>query len=114
MAGGLLDSAIDKGGAGLAVTQRGSGQVDLSGDEIVYLTQAVQLGGLQSSGFADLLAALGPVSGSGPVVVAANDGSSSALYYLNDFQTGTIAGGNVRLLGLFADSVLQAGDLSYG
>jgi len=48
------------------------------------------------------------------VVVAANDGSSSALYYLNDFQTGTIAGGNVRLLGLFADSVLQAGDLSYG
>src|SRR5690606_36959289 len=75
MAGSLLESAIDKGEPGLSLTQRGRGQVDLSTDEIVYLTQAVQPGRLTAPGFSDLLVSLGPVSGSGPVLVFANDGS---------------------------------------
>ena len=55
MAGGLLESAISKGTDGsLALTERGQGQVNLSSDEIVYLTRTVQSGGLAQTGFAGL------------------------------------------------------------
>lgn len=112
MAGSLLESAVDKGAPGLSLVSRGGGQVNLSTDEVVYLTQGVQPGRLVGPGFADLLVALGPVAGSGPTLVFANDGTSSGLFYLNDFGTGTITADNVRLLGLFNGTILQTGDIA--
>lgn len=111
--GGLLQQAVDKDADGtLALSTRAQGQVDLGMDEVVYLTQTVGGRGLVANGYADFLAALGEVTGSGPTVIVANDDQSSGMFYVNDFGGGTLAAGNVRLLGLFQNAVLQQTDIA--
>ena len=108
-----LVTAVDKNGdSSLALTSRASGAVNLSSDEVVYLTTAVSSGNLASSNFSDFLTALGSVSGTGPALVVANDGTNSGLYYLNDFGSGSVSASNVRMLGLFNSVTLQTTDIT--
>ena len=96
----------------MTLTSRAQGAVNLSADEVAYLTTAVSGGNLASADFTDFVAALGTVSGTGQALIVANDGTSSGLYYISDFGSGTVTGANVRMLGLFNNVVLQTTDIS--
>ncbi|MBF0373116.1 MAG: hypothetical protein HQL39_06815, partial [Alphaproteobacteria bacterium] len=110
-----LRSDIDDDVSGtLTVASRASGAVNMTTDEVVFLSTTVTT--LADADFASFRQALGTVTNSSTnadVLVVANNGTSTALYVVTDStDIGTISASEVRLLGVVNSSVLTSADLT--
>ncbi|MBF0374724.1 MAG: hypothetical protein HQL39_15070, partial [Alphaproteobacteria bacterium] len=110
-----LRSAIDDDVSGaLTVASRASGAVNMTTDEVVFLSTTVT--SLADTDFASFRTALGTVASSSTnadVLVVANNGTSTGLYLVTDAtDIGTISASEVRLLGVVNSAVLTSTDLT--
>ncbi|MBF0305890.1 MAG: hypothetical protein HQL41_09615 [Alphaproteobacteria bacterium] len=110
-----LRSDVDDNLSGaLTVASRATGAVNMTTDEVVFLSTTVTT--LADTDFASFRAALGAVTSGttfADVLVVANDGSSTGLYMVIDvMDVGTISASEVRLLGVVNGTVLTSADLA--
>ncbi len=103
-----LRTLVDTDGGGITVSTRALGETRAS-DDVVLLTETVS--SFTDTDFGTFRSALGPVESGSTVIVAAQNGTSTALFFVSDGGDGSVTAGEVRLLTTI-DAILTASDFS--